>query len=201
MSQDLGLPFKLPKHGNLNIYSIPEEKFFETRSQLKAGIGTGYVQLEDDSFMKLTMVGDHIIGDAGKETQVVVLPTAAAEMFAGQKVEWSSRAHQKIERKLGGKVDKDWKYIREVYNHDGSVLAMLYKSLHTGEMKSVRVTPDKMRPPTGLLCHGSNCDSKGTKKCSGCCSVRYCSRTCQRKHWSKHKKQCKRMRVMRERFC
>ena len=41
-----------------------------------------------------------------------------------------------------------------------------------------------------------NCGTtEGTKKCSGCKSVSYCSVKCQTLHWkSKHKKECKKLR-------
>lgn len=34
------------------------------------------------------------------------------------------------------------------------------------------------------------CGNPGTKKCSQCKAVFYCSTECQRKHWPEHKKTC-----------
>jgi hypothetical protein len=34
------------------------------------------------------------------------------------------------------------------------------------------------------------CGKAGTKKCSQCEKVKYCSRTCQRQDWKKYKKNC-----------
>ncbi|XP_073002168.1 ubiquitin carboxyl-terminal hydrolase 18-like [Typha latifolia] len=42
----------------------------------------------------------------------------------------------------------------------------------------------------------ASCGHSGTKKCSGCKRVRYCSRACQSKHWeADHRLKCKQMRL------
>ncbi|KAJ4758160.1 Ubiquitin carboxyl-terminal hydrolase 19 [Rhynchospora pubera] len=42
-----------------------------------------------------------------------------------------------------------------------------------------------------------SCGNSGSKKCSGCKRVRYCSQQCQSKHWrAEHKFKCKQMRLL-----
>ncbi|XP_010928622.1 uncharacterized protein [Elaeis guineensis] len=43
----------------------------------------------------------------------------------------------------------------------------------------------------------ASCGSLANKKCSGCKSVRYCSQTCQSKHWeAEHKHKCKQIKLL-----
>ena len=44
----------------------------------------------------------------------------------------------------------------------------------------------------GKIDHG-----KHFKKCERCESIYYCRRKCQRKHWKKHKKSCRSMKVVK----
>ena len=36
----------------------------------------------------------------------------------------------------------------------------------------------------------ANCDGASSSYCSGCCTVYYCSRACQKKHWPEHRHIC-----------
>ncbi len=45
----------------------------------------------------------------------------------------------------------------------------------------------------------ASCDKPATNKCSGCSSVYYCNRECQKKNWSIHKKICN--RVVTQKLC
>ena len=42
-----------------------------------------------------------------------------------------------------------------------------------------------------ILCHATGCCNLGTLKCGKCKIVRYCSKECQKVHWSTHKLTCK----------
>lgn len=42
----------------------------------------------------------------------------------------------------------------------------------------------------GITCSTCGLDNKEVKRCSKCKSVQYCDKTCQRLHWSNHKKFC-----------
>lgn len=46
-------------------------------------------------------------------------------------------------------------------------------------------------PMTGKCCGHCGLEQKSLKVCSGCHTVQYCSRECQRAAWSDHKKKCK----------
>ncbi|CAM0909054.1 unnamed protein product [Alopecurus aequalis] len=63
-------------------------------------------------------------------------------------------------------------------------------------------TPQQQAPvsATGLpldVAPCAQCGGAGTKKCSGCKRMRYCSGDCQSKHWqSDHKNKCKQMKLL-----
>ncbi|KAB7502920.1 Ankyrin repeat and MYND domain-containing protein 2 [Armadillidium nasatum] len=42
----------------------------------------------------------------------------------------------------------------------------------------------------GITCFTCGLENKNVKKCAKCKSVQYCNKTCQRLHWSSHKKVC-----------
>jgi ankyrin repeat protein len=39
-------------------------------------------------------------------------------------------------------------------------------------------------------CGRQSCSERGSKKCAGCCTTRYCSTACQRLHWNEHAPMC-----------
>jgi MYND finger/Right handed beta helix region len=41
-----------------------------------------------------------------------------------------------------------------------------------------------------LACENPGCDKPGTNVCTACRETRYCSRECQKAHWSDHKRKC-----------
>lgn len=41
------------------------------------------------------------------------------------------------------------------------------------------------------ICSNPTCPEPGTRTCGGCKRTKYCSRNCQRSHWSAHKAACK----------
>ena len=43
-------------------------------------------------------------------------------------------------------------------------------------------------------CNLSSCSSTGSKRCTRCWQVGYCSRDCQEKDWKVHKKDCKKVK-------
>lgn len=48
----------------------------------------------------------------------------------------------------------------------------------------------KKDPKSAVKCGLPGCDNEGTKTCSRCKIVSYCSRECQKKHWKAHKMEC-----------
>jgi prefoldin subunit 4 len=49
--------------------------------------------------------------------------------------------------------------------------------------------------PTLRVCNVPGCDKAGTKTCTGCKEVAYCSADCQRSDWKVHKKVCRRLHL------
>jgi len=45
--------------------------------------------------------------------------------------------------------------------------------------------------PSKLLCGRGNCSEVGHHSCSRCHKISYCSELCQKRHWKRHKKDCK----------
>jgi ankyrin repeat protein len=48
-----------------------------------------------------------------------------------------------------------------------------------------------LKPKKIELCYSLKCSKEGTKKCSRCHTVYYCSLECQKSHWKRHKLVCK----------
>ena len=45
---------------------------------------------------------------------------------------------------------------------------------------------------------GNSCGQQGTKRCSKCQTVYYCSKECQKAHWKIHKKGCSEIQSTKE---
>lgn len=66
-----------------------------------------------------------------------------------------------------------------------------FRAINSPERESilfaVRGTSVRVHQP---ICAAPSCQADATKKCGACMAVRYCSKTCQREHWTEHKRDC-----------
>jgi hypothetical protein len=78
-------------------------------------------------------------------------------------------------------------------NRNADLMTDTEKKAMTQNIKNMQHTRDlSIVLEKEIRCDRPECDNiGGTKLCTRCESVRYCSRKCQRAHWKKHKKQCK----------
>ncbi|CAB9513372.1 repeat and MYND domain-containing protein 2 [Seminavis robusta] len=58
-------------------------------------------------------------------------------------------------------------------------------------LEVVNIKPDEEKLALCTACGTPH----GLKKCSGCSSLRYCSKDCQKSDWKRHKKECKRIKM------
>jgi hypothetical protein len=76
------------------------------------------------------------------------------------------------------------------------------------EQMCVRFLEDEQGRPTAFdfavglgapgVCSAPGCTAKGTKRCSGCSMVWFCSRECRDRHWPAHKARCKEVSAARK---
>jgi TPR repeat protein len=77
------------------------------------------------------------------------------------------------------------------------------KLLDEQEGKSATTAPTTTAPPLPVSCSSCNKPQPSGhtfRKCTGCRTVQYCNKECQRAHWSPggHKQECKRLRKKKE---
>jgi len=143
--------------------------------------GQGVVQSFEKSVELYTM--------AAKQGQVEAMVGLGKLYIQGQGVD------QSIE------LAREWWAKAANEGHEGAIKNL--KTLDELEGKSTTTAPRKAAPPLPISCsscHKSQPSGHTFSKCTGCRTVQYCNKECQRAHWSPggHKQECKRLRKKKE---
>jgi len=87
----------------------------------------------------------------------------------------------------------NWDYLGPV-SAGAKVVGKLMKHVKTGKVVQVNFDNqnDFRRAPNKQVCVANGCTTRGSKTCTGCMTVRYCSKKCQIRDWKRgaHKKNC-----------
>jgi len=113
-----------------------------------------------------------------------------------------TRSYEKELEAFGGIPSPDWDFLNWIYGKDGKPRGKRWKNKINGEIQSSHFAQkDKFRAPRHLACHQTDCTNPGTKQCTKCKHVRYCSRTCQIKDWKNgHRELCSHLKIEFEIF-